>query len=289
MTDHRALFDTALVRSRREKCRQSADFPDFLDCHVARDIAGRLAMIDRKFNRCLVAGAASGTFAEILRQTGKLTTLIAPPVAADPGHGDLAVRFDEEFLPFAEKSLDCVIAAPGLELVNDLPGALIQIRRALRPDGLFIAAMLAGDSLHELRQAWLMAETELKGGASLRVIPFADVRQSGNLLQRAGFALGVSDIETVKVRYQDGLALMRELKAMGLANPLARRSRTPVTRTLLAKACAIYDGMFKEPDGKVAATFQINYLTGWAPHESQQKPLKPGSAKMRLADALKPV
>jgi SAM-dependent methyltransferase len=184
-------------------------------------------------------------------------------------------------------SLDLVTSALSLHLVNDLPGALIQIRRALRPDGLFLGALLGGETLIELRQAFMMAETETLGGVSPRVFPTADLRDMGGLLQRADFALPVVDSESLTVSYPDPLALINELKAMGGANPLLARSRKPMRRDTLAQALEVYAQHFTGSDGKVRATFEILYLCGWAPHESQQKPLKPGSAKARLADALK--
>ncbi len=173
-----------------------------------------------------------------------------------------------------------------LQFVNDLPGVLIQISRALKPDGLFLGAMLGGATLNELRTAWAMAEDEVLGGASPRVAPFADLQDLGALLQRAGLALPVVDADVVQVRYVSSLALMREVKAMGASNMMFARHRKPVTKSLLARAAQIYDERFSEPDGRVTATFEILNVTAWAPHESQQKPLQPGSAKMRLADAL---
>ena len=192
----------------------------------------------------------------------------------------------EEALPLKDGSLDLVTSVLSLHLVNDLPGALIQIRRTLRPDGLFLAALLGGDTLIELRQAFMMAETETMGGRLARVFPTADVRDMGGLLQRAGFALPVVDSERLTVTYPTPLALIKELKAMGAANPLVARSRKPMRRDTLAQALETYSTHFSGADGKVRATFEILYLCGWAPHESQQKPLKPGSAAARLADAL---
>ncbi len=192
----------------------------------------------------------------------------------------------EEALPLKEGSLDLVISALSLHLVNDLPGALIQIRRALRPDGLFLAALLGGETLIELRQAFMMAETETLGGVSPRVFPTADVRDMGALLQRAGFALPVADSDRLTVTYPTPLALLGELKAMGAANALVARSLKPMRRDTLTRATEIYASRFTGKNGKVSATFEILYLCGWSPHESQQKPLKPGSAKARLADAL---
>ena len=196
------------------------------------------------------------------------------------------VRASEEALPFRDQSLDLVVSGLALHLVNDLPGALVQVRRALKPDGLFLAALLGGNTLGELRTALLAAEEELEGGASPRVAPFADVPDLGALLQRARFALPVVDADTVTVTYADPLALMREIRAMGAANALRSRRRVPLRRATLMRALAIYQQRFGLPNGRVPATFEIITLTAWAPHESQQQPLQPGTAKVRLADAL---
>ena len=193
---------------------------------------------------------------------------------------------DEEALPFAPASLDLVVSGLVLHHVNDLPGTLVQIRRALKPDGLFLAALLGGETLKELREAWLIAEDEIMGGASPRVAPFADVRDLGGLLQRAGFALPVADTDVVRVTYASPLDLMREIKAMGASNVLTARRRVPVTRKLLFRAAEVYAERFALADGRIPATFEIITLTAWVPHESQQKPLRPGSAKSRLAEAL---
>jgi NADH dehydrogenase [ubiquinone] 1 alpha subcomplex assembly factor 5 len=198
----------------------------------------------------------------------------------------LCVRADEEALPFRNRSLDLVVSALALQLVNDLPGTLLQVRQALKPDGLLLAAILGGATLHELRTALFLAEEEVEGGASPRVAPFADVREVGLLLLRAGFALPVVDTESVTVTYPDALALMRELKAAGVANALRARRRRPLRRETLARALHHYAQRFGLPTGRVPATFEIVTLTGWAPHESQQQPLRPGSATVRLADAL---
>ena len=194
---------------------------------------------------------------------------------------------DDEALPFREGSLDLAVSGLGLQFVNDLPGTLIQIRRALKPDGLFIAALIGGDSLMELREAFGAAESEVEGGVSPRVAPFADLRDIGALLQRAGFALPVTDIDRVTVRYSDPLALMHDLRRMAATNAMIERRRTPLKRATLKRMFEIYAERFSDPDGRVRATFEIIWLSGWTPHESQQKPLAPGSAKTRLADALK--
>jgi SAM-dependent methyltransferase len=193
---------------------------------------------------------------------------------------------DAEWLPFAPERLDLVVSLLALHAVNDLPGALIQIRRALKPDGLFIGCLLGGATLTELRQAFTEAEAEMEGGVSPRVAPFADVRDLGGLLQRAGFALPVTDIEPVTVRYADPSGLFRDLRAMGLTNALRARRKAPLRRATLMRACEIYAQRFADADGRLRATFELAWLSGWAPHASQQRPLQPGSAKMRLADAL---
>ena len=193
---------------------------------------------------------------------------------------------DEEALPFRDGSLDLVVSALALQFLNDLPGALIQIRRALKPDGLFLAALLGGDTLTELRQSFAAAEAEIEGGVSPRVAPFADVREMGALLQRAGFALPVTDVERLTVRYSSPFFLMGELRRMGATNVLIERRRALLRRDTLKRMAQIYAERFSDPDGRVRATFELIWLSGWAPHESQQKPLRPGSAQTRLADAL---
>ncbi len=191
-----------------------------------------------------------------------------------------------ERLAAPPESFDLATSVLTLHAVNDLPGVLTQIRRALRPDGLFLAALFGGETLGELRRSLAAAEIETLGGVSPRVAPFGDVRDLGGLLQRAGFALPVADVERTVVRYGDVLTLMRDLRAMGESNALAERSRKPMPRALLAAAMAHYAEAFADGGGKLRATFDIIYLTGWAPHESQQQPLKPGSATARLAQAL---
>src|SRR6201994_1613609 len=217
----------------------------------------------------------------------------------DPGLGDaIAARFDRydrvelppvepEPLALEAEALDLVISALAFQFVNDLPGVLAQIRRALRPDGLLLAAMIGGDTLTELRQSFAAAEAELEGGVSPRVAPFADLRDIGALLQRAGFALPVTDVDRVAVRYDNAFALMQDLRRMGATNVLVERRRIPTRRATLLRMAEIYAERFSDPDGRIRATFDIVWLSGWAPHESQQKPLRPGSAKASLADAVK--
>jgi SAM-dependent methyltransferase len=193
---------------------------------------------------------------------------------------------DEEALPFRDASLDLVVSALALQFVNDLPGALLQIRRALKPDGLFLAALLGGGTLTELRQAFAAAESDVEGGVSPRVAPFADLRDLGALLQRAGFALPVTDTDHLIVRYNTVFGLTHDLRRMGATNALLDRRRAPLKRATLMRMAEIYAQRFADADGRVRATFEIVWLSGWAPHPRQQQPLKPGSASTRLADAL---
>ena len=193
---------------------------------------------------------------------------------------------DERSQPFTDGSLELVVSGLALQFVNDLPGLLIQVRRALKPDGLLLAAMIGGDSLSELREAFAQAESEVEGGLSPRVLPFGDIRELGSLMQRAGFALPVVDSDRVTVRYGSPIELMRDLRAMGATNPLFERRRTPLKRATLRRMIEVYAERFADSDGRIRATFEIVWLSGWAPHESQQKPLTPGSATRRLADAL---
>jgi len=201
--------------------------------------------------------------------------------------GRCAVAADEELLPFSDASIDLVVSALSLQFVNDLPGTLVQIRRALKPDGLFLAALLGGDTLTELRQALTEAEADVSGGASPRIAPFADVRTLGMLMQRAGFAMPVTDVDRVTVRYETPAALLEDLRRMGATNTLVARRRVPLRRATLLRMTEIYGRRFRDPDGRVRATFDVVWLSGWAPHPDQQKPLKPGSAVVRLADALR--
>jgi SAM-dependent methyltransferase len=218
-----------------------------------------------------------------LLATGKIgMVVVASPSAAGP----LAVVADEEALPFRDGAIDLVTSALSLQFTNDLPGALVQIRRALRPDGLFLAALAGGETLTELRQAFAQAEAEIEDSISPRVAPFADLRDLGALLQRAGFALPVTDVDRLTVRYASPVALMQDLRRMGATNVIGERRRKPLKRATLMRMIEIYGERFADADGRVRATFEIVWLSGWAPHESQQQPLKPGSAQQRLADAL---
>jgi len=285
--DHR-IFDRRLLIERRNRAADGAANHDFLLARVADDLMERLSAIKRIFPVALDLGAYHGLLGRRLRRLPGVEMVIDMEAAARllAQCGGPRVQADEEAMPFADESLDLVVSGLALHFVNDLPGTLLQVRRLLKPDGLLLAAMLGGTTLTELRTALLAAEEEIEGGASLRVAPFADVRDLGALLQRAGFALPVADAETVTVTYADPLALMRELRAMGAANALRARKKSPLRRATLARAIDIYRDRFGLTNGRIPATFEIITLTAWAPHESQQKPLRPGSGKTRLADAL---
>ncbi len=285
------LFDRALHRKRLDRAASGFAGADFLQRRAALDLTERLEAIMRDFPRAVDLSARSGAFREALAES-EAAARVGLLVEADLSGAMLAgrdgprVALDEERLPFARESLDLVVSTLGLHWTNDVVGALIQIRHALKPDGLFLGALLGGSTLNELRHALTQAEVEMLGGAGSRVSPFADSRDAAGLLQRAGFALPVADVDRVTVSYEHPLKLLADLRAMGETNVLADRHPRALTRGLLARMSEIYIEQFAGPDGRVPATFEIVTLTGWAPHESQQQPLRPGSAKMRLADAL---
>jgi SAM-dependent methyltransferase len=280
VSDAGIVFDRALGRLRLTRAL-AADYPDFLLERAAQDLEERLSAVLRQFGVAADLGTPLPLAAPVLR--AKAGVLLRMAEAAG-GPADLVG--DLENLPLAPGSLDLAASLLALQGVNDLPGALIQIRRALRPDGLFIGCLLGGRTLQELRQVLLEAEAETSGGVSPRIAPFADLRDLGTLLQRAGFALPVVDSEVVTVRYRDIFGLLRDLRGMGWGNALSARRRTGLRRDTLMRAASLYAERFADPDGRLRATFEIVWLSGWAPHESQQKPLRPGSAKARLADAL---
>src|SRR5262245_3599952 len=288
MGDDVRIFDRHLLRQRRQRAAAAASRHDFLVSRVVGDLIERLALVRRRFPVALDLGAQHGLLGAGLSALPSVEVVIEMEGVGGLLHqcSGLRVQADEEALPFRNQSLDLVASALALQLVNDLPGTLLQIRQALKPDGLLLAAVLGGASLTELRTALFLAEEEVEGGASPRVAPFADARELGALLLRAGFALPVVDAENVTVTYPDALALMRELKAAGAANALRARRRRPLRRETLARAVHHYTQRFGLPSGRVPATFEIITLTGWAPHESQPQPLGPGSATARLADAL---
>lgn len=281
------LFDHALIDTNRRRALAAGPAGFLLDI-VAQELAERLGVIDRRFERAVELHGHTGATARAIAATGKVVSLErveSDPHFAAPGEA-LTVSLLET-VPLEPQSANLIISPLALHLTNDTPGVFVQIRRALKPDGLFLAAIPGSGTLQELREVLLAAESEVTGGASPRVIPFPDVRDVGALLQRGGFALPVTDKETYTVRYDSIFPLMKDLRAMGMANPLAGRSRRPLTRGIFLRAAELYAERFSDPDGRIRASFSIIYVSGWAPHESQQKPLKPGSATMRLADALK--
>jgi len=272
-----ALFDHAL---RRARAARRAERDEVLLPRMADELGERLAGVLRDFPLAVDLGTPGPDLARVLGGAERVGRVVRA------GLQDGADVVCDEALPFADASLDLVVSAGALHWAEDLPGLLIQIRRALKGDGLFLAAIPGGETLTELRQAFAEAETDVLGGASPRVIPFVDLRDFGGLLQRAGFALPVVDSERLTVRYSDIFGLFRDLRALGATNPLLARSKAPLRRGVLARLDEIYRERFADPDGRLRVTVDIIFLLGWAPHESQQKPLRPGSAKMRLADAL---
>lgn len=288
MTGAPSIFDSNLIRDRRDRRAATAGAHEFLLTRVAEDFADRLSIVRRTFKLAASIGAYHGTVSRRLRTMPNVEAIVDVEMSS----ALLAmcdgprVSANAETLPFGEASLDLIVSGLAWQLVNDVPGVLAQARKALKPDGLLLAALLGGDTLKELREAWLLAESEVLGGASPRVAPFADVRDLGGLLQRAGFALPVADSDAFSVTYASPLAMMKDLQGMAASNMLAERRRVPVTRRLLMRAAEIYAERFALSDGRVPATFEIVTLTAWVPHESQQKPLRPGSAQKRLADAL---
>jgi SAM-dependent methyltransferase len=265
------IFDRALLRARQKRA-QALGAETFLLDRVADELAERLSVVLRQFERA----ADIGTPTDALRRA----------LAGKVGSIEHIEIDDDEIVRAADGSLNLAVSALALQFVNDLPGVLLQIRRALKPDGLFLAALIGGDSLIELRQSFAQAESEVEGGLSPRVAPFADLRDLGGLLQRAGFALPVIDSDRLTVRYDTVFNLMHDLRRMGAGNALTERRRTPLRRATLLRMAKIYAERFADPDKRLRATFEIVWLSGWAPDPSQQKPLKPGSARSRLADAL---
>ncbi len=280
------IFDRQLLRQRLARA-QAAGPATFLLARAVDDLMERLAAVLRPFPRVLDLGTPGPQLAQALAANPDRSVTRLAPVAQTLGEGRWRGMIgDEEALPFTGETFDLIVSGLALQSVNDLPGALVQARRVLAPDGMLLACLIGGRSLEELRTAFAVAEEELTGGSSPRVAPFADVRDLGGLLQRAGFALPVADVDTIKVRYASLFGLLADLRAMGATNALVERLRKPLSRRLLMRAAQVYAERFSDADGRVRATFEIVWLAGWAPHESQQKPLAPGSAKMRLADAL---
>jgi SAM-dependent methyltransferase len=267
------LFDRALLRARQHRARTLGPATFLLD-RVAGELEERLGAVLRQFKNAADIGTSGDQVRDAL--AGRLSQFVRI---------DLPER-ESEPLALQPQSLDLAVSALALQFVNDLPGVLAQIRRALKPDGLLLAAMVGGETLTELRQSFAAAEAECEGGLSPRVAPSADLRDAGALLQRAGFALPVTDVDRVVVRYDNAFALMADLRRMGATNILVERRRTPTRRATMLRMAQIYGSRFANADGRIRATFDVIWLSGWAPHESQQQPLRPGSAKASLAEAV---
>lgn len=278
------VFDRAAIRRNRDRAARDFAAHDVLLREAGARLLDRLDDISRPFARILVLGSHGGLIARAIAGRKGVESIVEADLspAMLPHAGVVA---DAEFLPFAG-GIDLVVSCLDLHTLNDLPGALVQIRAALKPDGLFLASIYGPDTLHELREVLLDAESEVTGGASPRVAPFVDVRDAGALLQRAGFALPVIDADTLSIRYASAFDLMHDLRGMGEANALAERRRNFTRRDVLLRAASLYEERFKGDDGRVPATFHFVTMTAWAPHSGQPKPLKPGSAAARLAEAL---
>lgn len=266
------VFDRALLRARFSRAQKLGP-EEFLLARVAEDMAERLHATLRDFAEAVDLGTPGTALGAALQ--ARLPNLRTVPIP------------DDEHLDLAPQSQQLIVSALALQFVNDLPGVLAQIHAALKPDGLLLAAMIGGETLTELRQAFAAAEVEIEGGMSPHVAPLADLRDIGALLQRARFALPVADVDRVIVRYGNVFSLMQDLRRMGAGNILTQRRRTPLRRATLLRMAEIYAERFADPDGRIRATFDIVWLSGWSPHESQQQPLKPGSAKFSLEDAVK--
>ena len=285
------VFDRAAVRRHRDRAAAGFAGYDFLVREAAERLADRLEDVTRSFPVALDLGCHDGLLGRLLAGRGGIEVLVqgdlSPSMAAAAAAEERpALAADEEALPFAPASFDLIVSVLSLHWVNDLPGALLQIRQALKPDGLFLGALLGGETLHELRRALLRAESEIEGGASPRCSPVVDLRDAGALLQRAGFALPVADLDRITVTYDEPLKLMRDLRGMGEANATRDRRRGFTRRETLLRAAANYQEDCGRVDGRLPASFEVITLTGWAPHASQQQPLRPGSASQRLAEAL---
>lgn len=286
MNENNLLFDKSLLTLRRKRIA-SENSADFLLQRTTNDMIERLHVINRIFQKALLFSGLTEEVRLLMRNHPHIASLITmEPPSVYPIGNDVSVIGDEEILPFAPETFDLAISLLTLQWTNDLPGTLIQLRRALKPDGLFIGALIGGETLCELRNIFVEVEIMVRGGASPRIAPFMTIQQMGALLQRAGFALPVVDIERLTIRYDTVLDLMHDLRAMGATNSLTERTRHPLTKGILHNVENLYAKRYADIDGRIRATFELIWFSGWVPHESQQKPLPPGSAHMRLADAL---
>ncbi|MTI42859.1 methyltransferase family protein [Roseibium hamelinense] len=281
------IFDRNAVKKRRTRAvRQFRPGADFIAAIAAADIAERLAPINRSFDVAIDLGGHNDAVCDVLKSSGKTKHVFSGDLFVANTHRRATdFVFDDALPPLADGCCNLILSALTLHAVNDLPGSLVQLRRALRPDGLLLATLVGGDTLHELRDVLMRAELEMMGGAAIRVAPFTDTRDAGALLQRAGFALPVADKDSIIVRYDNMFGLLNDLRAMGSTAALADQG-SPLSRQTLFKAAEIYASDYADEDGRIRATFDLITLSGWAAHESQQKPLKPGSAQKRLSDVL---
>ncbi len=288
MMNPKPLFDRTLQRTRLRRAI-ARGYEGFLLERALEDMEERLGAILRQFTKGADIGTPRDDASRFLVMSGRVQEMmrLAPVGGGATLSGLMEVEGDEEVIPFAPQQFDIAISLLALHGVNDLPGTLIQIHRLLKPDGLFLACLFGNETLTELRQVMMQAESEIEGGVSPRVAPFTEIRDAGALLQRAGFALPVVDSDPVTVRYSTMFHLMRDLRAMGLTNAMTERSCKPLRRETLQRAADLYAEQFSDADGRIRATFDLLWLAGWAPHESQQKPLQPGTASMSLADMLK--
>ena len=288
MTQPSPLFDRQLLQKRRQRAlhQSGASKCDYLLKYVIQDIIDRVSIIERDFPLALCYGCHTDELSKSLSKLHKVGSVISSDSLFDIAQSLPSPNLvaDEEFFPFADNSFDLIVSPLNLQWINDLPGTLTQILKGLKPDGVFIAATLGQESLWQLRQTLLQAEEELLGGASPRVAPFADIRDLGHLLQRAGFTLPVTDRDVLKVTYPSTSKLMHEIRQMGATNNLVNRSKKTVKRTLFQRLEQLYHQQFAQEQGRVTATFEVIYLIGWAPHPDQQKPLRPGSGKISLTD-----
>lgn len=276
------IFDSRRRTARLHRSESAIGGADFLHLRAAENAVHSLEALVREWPEAADLSAHPGPFGRTLAASSAAARVGPVKTVADRGR---RAGPGEAPLDLPDQSQDLVVSLMSLHWANDLPGALAQIRRALKPDGLFIGTLLGAGTLKELRAVLTEAELEARGGAQARVSPFADGFDGAALLQRAGFALPVADVDRLTVRYPDLFALVRDLRAMGETNALAGPVR-PLTRGIAGRAAQLYAERYADADGRIPATFEIVHLAGWAPHESQQKPLPRGSAKMRLADAL---
>ncbi|NVK33023.1 MAG: methyltransferase domain-containing protein [Rhodobacteraceae bacterium] len=282
------LFDRAQLKHNLDRAFDRAEpGSDFLLGVVAEDLSDRLAPLSRSFENAVELSLGLDRIRQTLVESGKVEKVYCGHLfSARKASKAPDFIFDDAVPPLKDQSVGLITSALTLHWVNDLPGGLVQIRKALIPDGLFLGTLLGGGTLNELRDVMMRAELEVTGGAAPRISPFADIKEIGALLQRAGFALPVADADRITVRYDNLFALMKDLRAMGATSALTERSRKPLNRSILLRAAELYANDYSDPDGRIRATFNLVSVSGWSPHESQQKPLKPGSAKTSLADAL---